>query len=94
MTPQGYEFDTALEAEYPWGFCTAYAGALKMELHGHLPPPVGGSQADFGNLIYSQVRGATRGLQDEAFVMKVVKGVKDILNTMGKGEEEAHLKST
>ena len=91
-TPQGYEFDTALEAEYPWGFCTTYAGALKVALHGNLPPPVGGFETDFGTLIYSQVRGATRGLQDEAFVAKVVRGVKDILNTMGKGEEESHLK--
>ena len=92
VTPQGYEFDTALEAEYPWGFCVAYAAALKQALHQRLPPPVGGLEPDFGNLIYSQVRGATRGLQNEDFVLKVVKGVKDILNTMGKGEEREHLK--
>lgn len=34
-------FDTALEAEYPWGFCTAYAGALAAHFRSITPEPVG-----------------------------------------------------
>ena len=88
----GYRFDTSEEAEYPWGFCVTYANALRGSLLRTIPGPVGNSQATSASIIYSQVRGATRGFQDEKFVREICQGVYQILHTMKRGKEHDHLK--
>eukprot|EP00438_Fugacium_kawagutii_P014986 Skav210164 [mRNA] locus=scaffold5301:42844:43734:- [translate_table: standard] len=85
-------FATAEEAEYPWEWCKKYAGALKREFKKKMVTPLGNAARDFNNMIYSQIRGATRGLQDETYVMKVVVSVRQILETMNADEEQQHLR--
>ena len=88
----GYKFDTSEEAEYPWTFCVTYANALRGCLLANTPGPVGNQEASSAAIIYSQVRGATRGFQDEKFVRDICRGVVDVLQTMKKGKELEHLK--
>ena len=84
-------FDTALEAEYPWRFCVAYSEALAAHLREITPSPVGVYPRSLESLVYSQVRGATRGLQDEKLVNRVVDTVLTTLVGMNEGEEQEHL---
>eukprot|EP00435_Cladocopium_sp_Y103_P041751 s2830_g11.t1 len=84
-------FDTALEAEYPWGFCVTYANALGAHLRSITPEPVGTYPRTLESLIYTQVRGATRGLQDEQHVIRVVSAVCHVLSNMTEQEEPNHM---
>ena len=86
-------FDTAAEAEYPWRFCVAYAKALRANLKAITPEPFGNFPRSLESLVYTQIRGATRGLQDEAHVNRVVRAVAYTLEKMNPGEEAIHLKS-
>ena len=88
----GYHFDTSEEAEYPWSFCVTYANALRSSLLKTIPGPVGNGESSSLAIIYSQVRGATRGFQDEKFVREICQGVFQILLTMKQGQEAEHLK--
>ncbi len=85
-------FDTAEEAEYPWEFCKCYAAAAKAEMLKLLPAPVGSAELSLQNQLFTQIRGATRGLQDEGFVKFVCDGVLKLLETMNSGQEEEHLR--
>ena len=86
-------FDTSLEAEYPWGFCITYANALGAHyLRAITPEPVGDFPRTLESLIYTQVRGATKGLQNEEHVQRVVAAVCHVLGNMTEGGEEEHLK--
>lgn len=87
------QFDTAQEAEYPWGFCLAYAQGLRAQLKELTPEPYGDYPVSLEALIYGQVRGATKGLQNEAYVNQVVAAVTHCLKGMHEGNEEAHLSS-
>ena len=86
-------FDTSLEAEYPWPFCVAYANALKAHLVDLTPEPYGVLPRSLEALVYTQVRGATRGLQDEAHVSRIVQAVVHCLKGMDEGQEAAHLEA-
>ena len=44
------------------------------------------------SLVYTQVRGATRGLQDEQYVIRVVSAVCHTLTSMTESGEDAHLR--
>lgn len=91
-SPDGQlSFDTSLEAEYPWGFCVTYAHALAAHLRAITPAPVGEYPYTLESLVYTQVRGATRGLQDEAHVNRVVAAVCHTLQEMTEGNEGTHL---
>ena len=90
-TSEGLAFDTSEEAEYPWGFCLAYAEGLLRQLRETTPAPFGNFPVSLESLIYAQVRGATRGLQDERFVNHVVQAVTHTLGNMEAGQEVAHL---
>ena len=84
-------FDTGQEAEYPWAFCTAYAKALAAQLRNLTPDPLGTYPRTLESLVYSQVRGATAGLQDEVHVNRVVNVVVHTLQSMEEGQERQHL---
>lgn len=84
-------FDTAEESEYPWGWCVTYAAALAAELRDITPAPVGSSPVSLESIIYAQVRGATRGLQNEELVAKVTSRVAALSKEMIEGKEEEHL---
>eukprot|EP00435_Cladocopium_sp_Y103_P053881 s1018_g17.t1 len=82
-------FDTAMEAEYP---CVTYAHALAAHLRSITPEPVGTYPRTLQSLICTQVRGATRGLQDEQHVIRVVSAVCHVLSNMTENEEENHMR--
>ncbi len=77
--------DTADEAEYPWELCKKYAAAAKAQMINFLPAPVGSAEVTLQNQVFTQVRGATRGLQDEGFVRYVCQGVMQAFETMNLG---------
>ena len=85
------QFDTADEAEYPWGFCVTYAAALAAELADVTPAPVGTAPVSLEGIIYTQVRGATKGLQNEQLVSKVTSRVAALAKEMDTGKEADHL---
>jgi len=85
-------FDTAMESEYPWGFCITYAGALAAHLRQITPAPAEEYPLTLESLIYSQVHGATKGMQDEGHVRRVVNAVCHALQGMTEGGEAAHLR--
>ena len=84
-------FDTADEAEYPWGWCVTYAEALAAELRDITPSPVGNAPVSLEGLIYTQVRGATKGLRNEQLVSKVTSRVAALAKDMTQGNESSHL---
>ena len=81
-------FDTAEEAEYPWGWCVTYAEALAAELRDITPSPVGNAPVSLEGLIYTQV-GATKGLQNEQLVSKVTSRVAALAKDMTQGNESS-----
>ena len=85
------QFDTAEEAEYPWAWCMAYAAALAADLKDVTPSPVGSCPVSLESIIYGQVRGATRGLQNEELVAKVTSRVAALSRGMVEGAESQHL---
>ena len=62
----------------------------------HLPKSFfgGAMRASFSleGLIYNQVRGSTKGFQDEGASWRCVEAAAKLLHSMNEGEEEAHLK--
>ena len=77
--------------EYPWAWCQSYARGLLMELKNKVPAPIGEMPRNHHSVIYSQVRGATRGFQDEGLVRRVVHDIFKMTTTMEKGNEVTHL---
>lgn len=84
-------FDTSEEAEYPWGFCLAYAHGLRAQLKAIMPEPYGAYPVSLESLIYGQVRGANEGLQNESHVNTVVSAVTHCLKSMFEGNESVRL---
>lgn len=62
---QGLEFDTALEAEYPHGFCVAYAKGLRQEILRQTPVPINDIY-DEDSSILAALKSSTKGFQDPA----------------------------
>ncbi len=85
------QFDTSDESEYPWEWCRAYAAALSADLRDITPAPAGSYPVSLESIIYGQVRGATRGLQNEALVSKVTSRVAALAKDMTQGNEQEHL---
>ena len=79
------------DSEYPWAWCQSYARGLLMELQKKVPAPIGEMPRDHHSVIYAQVRGAARGLQDERLVHRVVHDVFKMTSTMEMGNESGHL---
>eukprot|EP00435_Cladocopium_sp_Y103_P074422 s46_g48.t1 len=90
-TPHGLVFDTEEEAEYPWDFCNTYAMALKESMGRRTPQPVGSLPRDHLMAIFSAVKKATKGLQQESVAMRVAKQVNAWVQEMTPGQEKAHL---
>eukprot|EP00435_Cladocopium_sp_Y103_P020999 s1020_g5.t1 len=90
-TPEGLRFDTEEEAEYPWGFCQAYAMALKETIGRRTPQPVGLLPRDHLMAIFSAVKRATKGLQQESVAMRVAREVNTWVQQMVPGKEQDHL---
>lgn len=73
----------------------AFAWPMHMgcaQLKALMPQPYGDYPVTLEALVYSQVRGATQGLQEEAHVNRVVKGVTSCLGSMFEDNEAVHLK--
>eukprot|EP00438_Fugacium_kawagutii_P030472 Skav234215 [mRNA] locus=scaffold1101:73234:73896:- [translate_table: standard] len=71
--------------------CRAYARAIVADMGDFLITPIGKAPVSLQHLLYSQIRGATRGLQSEDLVYKLVLGVEDMLQVMGPSQENEHL---
>ena len=85
-------FATVEGAEYPWAWCQSYARGLLLELRRRVPAPIGEKPRDHHSFIYAQVKGATRGFQDESLVQRVVHEVYKMTSTMETGQECSHLR--
>eukprot|EP00435_Cladocopium_sp_Y103_P024511 s1749_g6.t1 len=90
-TEEGLRFDTHEEAEYPWAMCRAYARAVVADMQDFMLTPMGRAPVDLPHLLYSQIMGATRGIQSEDLVYKLIQGVTQMLSLMSEGNELAHL---
>ena len=84
-------FATSEEAEYPWEWCQSYARGLVLEMKARVPAPIGERPRDHFSILYAQVKGATRGFQDEELVNRVVKEVQKMSETMERDQERPHL---
>ena len=91
MSEGGIVFDTAEEAEYPWPMCLAYATAVVADLRDLMVTPIGTAVVDLKHLLYNQIMGATRGLQSEDLVYKLVLEVEKWVLQMDAGQEHKHL---
>ena len=68
------------------------ASAVKSELQSTITKPVGTQGLSLEALLYSQLRGATRGLQQESAVRWAVEQTARFLQTMDAGQEQLHLR--
>eukprot|EP00438_Fugacium_kawagutii_P025365 Skav236527 [mRNA] locus=scaffold78:1035541:1036065:- [translate_table: standard] len=91
LTHEGLVFDAHEEAEYPWAMCRAYARAIVADMEDFLITPIGRAPVSLQHLLSSQIRGATRGLQSEDLVHKLVMAVGSMLGNMSEGKEIEHL---
>ena len=82
-------FDTKEEAEYPWQFCRAYARAIVADLKDYLIPPMGTAVCDLNHMLYCQMLGATKGLQNEDLVYRIIQSMVGMLEFMNQGQEQS-----
>ena len=90
-TPDGLQFDTEEEGEYPWELCAKYAKALKRAFDRRAPEPAGLVPRDRLTAIYSAIKRATKGLQNPAVAKEVAKVVDQMVDRMQPGDEKKHL---
>lgn len=85
-------FDTEGEAEYPWQWCLAYAKGIKKALLKRCPWPVGLKDLTLENAIFSALKKATRGLQNDDIARVIAKQVYDMVSGMKPDSEADHLR--
>lgn len=71
--------------------CRRYAEAIVEDLKSLTVTPVGTAQMDLNHMLYTQILGATRGLQSEDLVYRLIQQIIDILAQMGENQEQQHL---
>ena len=86
------EFDTEGEAEYPWRWCVAYARGLKLALMRKSPWPVGLRDLTMENAIFSALKKATKGMQNDDVARATAKQVHKMVEAMVPGKESEHLR--
>ena len=84
-------FDTALEAEYAWKLCKAYASSLVGQLKRQKPSPVGDMPFDKYSAILSALRSSTRGFQKQEVAERAAAQVFQLMRRMTEGMERDHL---
>ncbi|CAE7232215.1 unnamed protein product [Symbiodinium sp. CCMP2592] len=80
------------DTEYPWSFCLVMAEGIHDELTSLYSAPFGAKPMNLENLMRHQLRGATRGLQQETAVAWAVSQCTKFLETMESGQEAEHFK--
>eukprot|EP00438_Fugacium_kawagutii_P009611 Skav215637 [mRNA] locus=scaffold736:68674:73286:+ [translate_table: standard] len=88
--PDGLQFDTALEAEYPHGFCQAYAKALKTEILRQTPVPINEIYDEDAALL-AALKTSTKGFQNPAVAELALQKISDVMRSMLDGERQ-HLR--
>lgn len=88
----GLQFDTALEAEYPWAMCRLYAQALKSQLRLLTPSPSAGVYDEEGEIM-AALRSSTRGFQNPETASRAAMRVLEVVRTMVPGQEKDHLRA-
>lgn len=89
--PEGLEFDTSEEAQYPMRLCIAYAQALKRQVIRQTPVPINDMPFDEDSALLGALRTSTRGFQDPAAAELALQKIVEVLATMEDGEKH-HLK--
>ena len=85
-------FDTAIEAEYTWGLCQAYAAGLKRAFQKRTSVPHGTLSWDPKEAILAALRRSTRGFQRQDIADIAADEVLRVLRTMRPGHERRHLR--
>ena len=85
-------FDTAIEAEYTWGLCQAYAAGLKKAFQKRTSVPHGHLAWDPKEAILAALRRSTKGLQRLDVADAAAEEVMRVLRTMRPGHERRHLR--
>ena len=84
-------FDTALEAEYAWGLCKAYAGAVAAQLRNQKPSPIGDMPFDRQSAILAALKTSTRGFQNAQLAERAAAQIYEVMKDMTAGMERSHL---
>ncbi|CAE7806385.1 unnamed protein product [Symbiodinium sp. CCMP2592] len=77
--------------DYPWLFCLVFMEGVHDELTQLYTVPFGNKAETLESLMYHQLRGATRGLEDSLAVDWAVTQCVKFLDTMDSGQEAQHL---
>ncbi|CAE7350375.1 unnamed protein product [Symbiodinium microadriaticum] len=84
--------DIENQDEYPWSFCLAFIEGVHDELSARYTEPFGFKAMSPEGLKHYQLKGATRGLQDDLAVDWTVSQTIKLLETMNTQEEAQHLR--
>ncbi|CAE7300353.1 unnamed protein product [Symbiodinium sp. CCMP2592] len=79
-------------SEYPWALCLVMAEGVYDELNSRYSEPFGSLPLNLDRLLEHQLRGATKGLQQDAAVQWAVSQCASFLEKMEAGEEKEHFK--
>ena len=92
MPKQSPSCDIENQDEYPWSFCLAFIEGVHDELSARYTEPFGFKAMSPEGLKHYQLKGATRGLQDDLAVDWTVSQTIKLLETMNTQEEAQHLR--